>query len=57
MFFVGYVFHLIVPILFPEVQLQYETQSELFRRWEGTWAETYMMVLAPVTITITTPAK
>lgn len=44
MFFVGYVFHLIVPVLFPEVQIQYETETELFRTWEGTWTETYMMV-------------
>lgn len=44
MFFVGYLFHLIVPVLFPEVQLQYETETELFRRWEGTWTETYMLV-------------
>jgi len=43
-FFVGFVFHTIVPVLLPDVQLQYETQSELFRRWEGTWTETYMMV-------------
>ena len=44
MLIVGYVFHMIVPVLFPDVQLQYETQSELFRWWEGTWTETYMMV-------------
>ncbi len=44
MFLVGLVFHLIVPILLPEVHLQYKTETELFRRWEGTWTETYMMV-------------
>lgn len=44
MFFVGSAFHLIVPALFPDVHLQYETQSELFRRWNGTWTKSYMMV-------------
>jgi len=44
MFLVGSIFHTIVPVLFPEVQLQYETESELFRRWKGIWTETYMMV-------------
>ncbi len=44
MFVVGSVFHTIVPVLFPDVPLQYETETELFRRWKGTWTETYMMV-------------
>jgi len=44
MFLVGSVFHFLVKALLPDVQLQYETETELFRLWEGTWTETYMMV-------------